>query len=239
MRRNGYVEIYDPPPGLDVAAALDYARRHTERGTPFDPYFDETEHAALYCSEFVALALHAGGQPLAALLPSRSNPSLRRALDWLGVRAHRSWQPGTLVAEGTHIATLSSDRTRSQAAVHFAVREELHRRFTADQRIGFVFRWTGQGLALRAPVAAFMRAAERLVDSDAPPPPAARLRRQIRALADARLGKVRPVRPMVRRTSDGVAHPDPDSSGPDDPQGGNPALPHRLAPIAAGAGKGV
>lgn len=47
VRRNGYVEVYDPPPELDVMAALDYARRQMELGTPFDPYFDETEHAAL------------------------------------------------------------------------------------------------------------------------------------------------------------------------------------------------
>lgn len=243
VRRNGYVEVYDPPPGLDVTAALVYARRQMELGTPFDPYFDETGHAALYCSEFVALALHAGGQPLAALLPSRSNPSLRRALDWLGVRAHGSWQPGTLVAGGRHVATLSSDRTRSQAALHFAVREELHRRFTADQRIGYVFRWTGQGLALRAPVAEFVSAAEHLVDRNAAPPAPARLRRQVRALANAHFGRLRPAAPVALGSGDtaasaprGAAIPEPDDRRPDHPAGGDPALPQNLAPAAASGG---
>lgn len=52
---------------------------------------------------------------------------------------------------------MSREYTPSQVDAYFAIKRELHQRFTADQKLGNVFRWSWGGLKLREDVDAFMR----------------------------------------------------------------------------------
>jgi hypothetical protein len=151
------VGIYDPPPGVDPIKVADFALAHYRNATPFDAYFDFRNHDKLYCTEFVALALAAAGAGPIQLTPLRKNPSLEVALRWLKIEAPEIVLAGSLIAPEQHVGTLSRTYTPAQIRAYFALKCELHRRFTVDQRLGDVFRWTATGLQLRDEVSRFMR----------------------------------------------------------------------------------
>lgn len=155
IMRGGYVEIHDPPAGVDRQHMAEFARQHHRVRTPFDAYFDASDSTRLYCVEFVARALEAsGGMPVASVGVNR-NASLRVALDWLKIDADSLLLAGSLVASQRRVIRISREDTPEQMAFYFAMKRELHRRFTADQRLGSLLQWRRQSLRLRAAVAQY------------------------------------------------------------------------------------
>jgi hypothetical protein len=157
LARHAFVAIYDPPATVDRAAAAAYARTQRQRRTPFDPYFDASDDRALYCTEFVAHALAAGGMEWVAASPVRDNHSLEVVRDWLKIRAPAIILAGSLVSDERRVALVSRRYSPAQMETYFALKSELHRRFTPDQKLGNVFARTGGGVKLRPAVAAFLR----------------------------------------------------------------------------------
>ena len=156
--RQRVTAIFDPPAGVDKAAVAAFARARHEDGTEFDPYFDWRDHTRLYCTEFAALALHAGGRPLPTPVRVRDNASLRVALDWLKVRAPAIVTAGSLTEGAERVALISRRLTAREVEAYFAAKRELHRRFTDDQKLGNIWSWSWRGLQLRPQVEAFLEA---------------------------------------------------------------------------------
>lgn len=161
LQREKYAMVYAPPAGIDTQAVAGFARRHYEAGTPFDPYFDDRTGEALYCAEFVHTALSAGGWRGIVSIPERSNPSLRKVLDWWGIRGDGVMPVGLLVAESRYVGELGGSKYRVDALVFNAFKAEIHRRFTPDQKLGNIFESNGD-LLFREPVLRLLRESKRL-----------------------------------------------------------------------------
>lgn len=183
VERRSYVEVHDPPPGVDGAKVAAYARARYADGTPFDPHFDSSDRSRLYCTEFVAAALEAGGGGPFPVEPHRDYPTLRPIEAWLGVTARGSIQAADLVAGGRHVITFVADGNLARARLDAAAVGELHRRFTPDQRLGNLFAWTGTGLQFRAPIVVFRQRARTLFDGTKHTPDADEARAAVQALA--------------------------------------------------------
>ncbi len=188
LRGNQVVGLYALPLPADAERLVAYAREQHRLGTPFDPYFDSDDAAALYCTELVARGLAAAGVasvPATAL--HEQNPSLAVARDWLRLRSHGVYLAGRLVEAGVEVGRWSPELSRSQIEAYFAAKRELHRRFDDSARLGHVFRWTGRAMRLREPVQRFiddalaLAVAEGIVGSDV----AAGVERLARARFDA------------------------------------------------------
>lgn len=186
LKRYEYIEVWDPA-GVDKASVVAFARSHFRRKTPFDPHFDAGDSAALYCTEFVALALEAGGGMPVAPIANRVNRSARILLDWLGI-PDRLIQADSLVAGGKQIATLSLVRTRTEITIADEVRREIHRRFTCDQKVGNVFQLTGATVLFREPVQKFSDAARLLFNTTETPQDGRIVRNAVRELANHHFG---------------------------------------------------
>lgn len=158
IARQRVTAIFDPPADVDKAAVAAFARARHEDGTEFDPYFDWRDHERLYCTEFAALALQAGGRPLPTPVAVRDNTSLRVALDWLKVRAPAIVTAGSLTEGAERVALISRRFTALEVQAYFAAKRELHRRFTDDQKLGNIWYWSWRGLQLRPQVEAFLEA---------------------------------------------------------------------------------
>jgi hypothetical protein len=156
LRRGGTIAIHEPPAGVDRDAVVAYARARRAERTGFDEFFDARDPGKMYCTEFVARALEAGGAPPFDGIAVNANPSVRVMLDWFEVRAPRLLMVGELLRDTRRIVLLDRRRGLAQIDIEFARRRELHRRFTSDQKLGNVFRWTGFGLAFRPSVAAYV-----------------------------------------------------------------------------------
>lgn len=182
VRRNRYVEIYDLPAGVEAARVTGYVRTHYANRTPFDPYFRYDEHEALYCTELTVLALEAGGWQVPALIPFPDNPSLTRVREWLGISDRGTVQARQLIEPQRFVAALSVMRQQERFHVYIELKRELHRRFTADQKLGNLFEWNGKNLLFRQPVEDFIvRGLEMYRGRDVPG--LARVRADISALA--------------------------------------------------------
>ena len=186
LNRYFYVDIIDPV-DLDRPAIAEFAQYHYAQKTPFDPYFDYAEHESFYCTEFVALALEAGGAPTLPLTRNRENRSARIALDWLGTSGE-IMQATTLAEQGRLVARLSKLRTLTEIQVMEALKKELHRRFTCDQKLGNIFLWGGLVLQYRDPVDTYMKKGLELYPADGPVPNAAAAEAAARELADEMFG---------------------------------------------------
>ena len=150
------VGVYAPPPGVDAAKMLAFARHHYAQETPFDPYFDSGDAKSLYCSEFIALALQAGGSEPQRQTAMRNNRSYTLVRDWMGVRATHLFLPGQFADPARQIALWSPHMTPAQIEAFFEIRRELTRRFDEQTRLGHLFHWTGN-LYLRADPWRFMQ----------------------------------------------------------------------------------
>ena len=153
--RGGYVEIHDPPVGVDREQLAAFARQHHRARTRFDAYFDAGDSTRLYCVEFVARAIEASGGMRLESIGVNRNASLRVALDWLKIDTDELLVAGTLVSPQRRVIRISRDDTPEQMEFYFAMKRELHRRFTTGQKLGSLLRWKRQSLRLSAPVAAY------------------------------------------------------------------------------------
>jgi hypothetical protein len=157
VREQRFVGIFDPPSAVDRAKVAAFAQRARADGTGFDPYFDLQDQTRLYCTEFVARALEAGGAAPRQVMPRNANASLRVVTDWLRFEAPAIIPPSALVADARRVALVSAQHTPAQLEAYFAMNAELHRRFTPEQRLGNVFTFSRfSGLGLRPEVRAFL-----------------------------------------------------------------------------------
>lgn len=149
LLRGGIVAIYSPDPAIDRGALSDFARRRLLEKTPFDGHYDASDAAKFYCVEFVARALEAAGAAPREAVPATRNPSVRVALNWLGIDTPGFLLAGELVTEDRRVVLISRRFTEHEVARYFELKRELHRRFTDDQRIGNVVYWSHTHLRLR------------------------------------------------------------------------------------------
>lgn len=184
-----YVEVFDPPPGVDGEKVGAWVQERYREGAAFDAYFDYDEHEKLFCSEFVQLALEAGGAPPVELVDVRKQPSLQRLLGWLGVARERCLPAGLFAHPQRSAAALGQSPTLTAAACYFAAKAELHRRFSDDQRLGNLFQMTGMAdITIRPAVYEFLRQATRLWMGQRKPPPPEAIETAVRSLAEQLLG---------------------------------------------------
>ncbi len=168
LRRNIYTEIHNPPADVDRSKMIEFVRRHFEAKTPFDAYFDFSEHKRLYCTEMIALALEAGGSDPVELTKNRRNPSLEVARDWLGISNAGGVLARSLVLDGVLVAIATNQSDLTEALVEVGVMEELHRRFTVSQKLGNLFAWKFGALAYRDDIKRLIKKAHSAFDSSDP-----------------------------------------------------------------------
>ena len=156
LARDGIAALYEPDDAVDRRVAAGFARTHRAARTPFDDVFDARDVRRFYCVEFVARALEAGGATPVAGVPLSSNRSMRVALDWLEIDSPKILLAGELLDENRRVLLADRRRTRHQIEAYFERKRELHRRFTADQRLGNAFEWGVLGLRLRPKVREFL-----------------------------------------------------------------------------------
>ena len=188
---NLFAEIYEPPPGADGEKIAAYARQKYKDGVEFDAYFDFNDHTRLFCTELVALAVeNAGGEPPKPV-PSNPNPSVVDGMKWIGVPPGYGMPAGLFADPSRYVGALGQFPTRTSAWLYQEAKRELHRRFTMDQRLGFVLTLDGNGrIDVRPEITAFAVKASHLFDSEATPPPPGdpRLTAAVRKLASETFG---------------------------------------------------
>lgn len=184
LRRDGFIAVYEPPPAVDRDRLVAFARHHARQQTPFDGYFDTGDGGRFYCVEFVARALESSGGPPVPTAPLTANRSAGAVLRWLKTAGPQLLLAGDLVDTRREVLLVSRRHTREQMEAYFALKRELHRRFTATQRLGSLFRWGWQNLEYRPLVKAYFEAGMRpgapeagvlaawLFDGQPPPQPA-------------------------------------------------------------------
>lgn len=202
-RPNLYAEIFDPPEGVDRAKVAAYIREKREHGILFDAYFRWDEHERLFCTEFVALALAAGGAKLPAAVPVRKNPSLAVVIEYLAVQRDFVVPAGLFADPARYVGALGGFGSRTAAYCYFEAKREIHRRFTADQKLGNVFVWNGaDDLRLRDEIDGFLRRAVRLFDGvQRVAPSQAAISTAVRELAEETFGPCASSSPGAAGTS--------------------------------------
>jgi len=154
IARYFYVEIYDPV-GVDRQKMTAFARWHLAAKTPFDRYFDYQDDTAFYCAEFVARGLENAGHPRFKPVANRANASFSTVMEWLGV-PEETLPISALVAGSQRVLRVSNHR-EVEILLLDAIKGELYRRFTADQRLGNLFRWDINRPQLRFPGQLFVK----------------------------------------------------------------------------------
>jgi hypothetical protein len=182
-----YVEVFEPPPGVNRARVAARVNELIEKHVEFDSAWDFEDDRAMFCSEFVVDALAAGGAPRPPLVKLTPNQSLRTVLRWFGVTSLESLPAAALPRE-RRVAAFSVWPTRPAAEAYLEAKRELYRRFTPDQQIGNLLELARYDVKLRPSVAEFLERAPKLYDRVAAEPLQAEMRAQVRHLADCVLG---------------------------------------------------
>lgn len=188
---NLYAEVYDPPPNAKPEAIAAFARRKYDQNVKFDTHFDSKEHSTLYCSEMVALAIQSAGGTPPPLERSNPNQSVTRAMSWLGVPRGEALPAGAFMSPERYVAALGQFANRTSAWAYFEAKREIFRRFTTDQRLGYVLELSGNGeLKVRPPISDFAWEASHLFEGAAeqPAPGDPRIAAAVQALAIKRFG---------------------------------------------------
>ena len=182
-----YVEVFDPPTGVDRAKMAEKVREIEQAGVDFDAHWNFDDDRALFCSEFIVDVLQAGGAPRPPLVGLTENASLRKVLAWFGVTTAESLPAAALPREKL-VAAFSRWPTRAAGTAYLEAKRELYRRFTPDQSIGDLLELDGLDVKLRPPVERFLERAPLLYVSAHEPPPDAEIRARIQQLANDELG---------------------------------------------------
>jgi hypothetical protein len=164
------------------------------------------------------------------------NPSLHLAMDWLGVPSNTALPAGSYVDRDRYVGALGQFATRTAAYAYFEAKREIYRRFTPDQRLGYLFELHGSGdVTLRPEMDDFLVRAAHLFDDVAPQasPGDPRIARAVRRLADEMFGRsdapevASPQLGPAAGTLPAAAPPaSPPSSSPPSPSpGASPAAP--------------
>jgi hypothetical protein len=188
LTRNRFVAIYDPPAGADGDRIGGFARDSLAAGLRFDAYFDRTDPSTVYCSEFTALALAAGGVAPPQASPMNPNASVALVLDWLEIATADIITPASLVVDAGRVGLFSRRDSPGQVEAYFAAKAELHRRFTPEQKLGNVLRLPAVGgFRFQPEVGAFLAAAHEAAAGWNELSPA-EIDQRVRALASNQLG---------------------------------------------------
>jgi hypothetical protein len=168
---NLYAEIYDPPAGADGEKIAAYVRQKYKEGVEFDSFFNYRDHSKLFCSELVSMAIANAGGPLILPEESNPNPSIVEGMKWLGVPPGEALAAGRFADPARYVGALGQFPSRTAAWSYFEAKHELHRRFTMDQRLGFMLSIDGNGrIDVRPEISAFTARAGHLFDNDPNPP---------------------------------------------------------------------
>lgn len=206
---NLYAEIYDPPAGADGEKIAAFARKKYEEGVEFDSYFDSHEHSKLFCTELAAMAIEASGGPPTPVEASNPNPSIIEGMKWLGVPPGEALPVYRFASPDRYVGSLGQFTSRTQAWSYFEGKREVHRRFSADQRMGFVFSLDDYGrIGVRPEISNFVARCAHMYDGDPNPPQPGdpRMERDCRKIADEAFGPF-----------DDAATPVPSTPKPSDP----------------------
>lgn len=188
-----YSEIFDLPVGVDAKKVVDWVLARYREQPEFDPYFKWSEHKALFCTEFVQLALMAGGAPEPKLERVRQNPSLQRLLAWFKVEQTWNLPAGTFADPKRYVAALGQLPTRTAAYCYFEAKREIHRRFRDDQLLGNIFEMDGwSDIALRPEIARFLNRAVNLFPMKRKMAPRNEIQAKVRTLAEEMFGVSKP-----------------------------------------------
>lgn len=186
------VSWFRPTAGFNKARLLDYLNLHSTQSTPFDPYFNSSDHTKLYCTEFVALAFAQAGGGHVKALPMRVNKSAEVVLDWMKVRDRQLIPAYVLVDPKSWLGTVSYDYSRSGLFADRSVKYELYRRFTANQKVGNVMDFGSASVEFRDYVEAFRERAYASLESrpDRDTLSAQVIFKMVHQLADDMLGRL-------------------------------------------------
>jgi len=194
LNKQRFIAIYDPPPGADRERIGRFAHDSLAAGLPFDSYFNREDPTKVYCSEFTALALAAGGVSPRQVSPVNPNASVAVILDWLEITTPDIIPAGAIIADATRVGLFSRLHTPAQIEAYFDVKAELHRRFTPEQKLGNVLRFSMlRGLKFQPEVQGFMQAVNTAAASWDKLPPV-EVDQRVRALAVEQLGPFEPAR---------------------------------------------
>jgi hypothetical protein len=92
-------------------------------------------------------------------------------MNWIGVPPGEGLPAGLFADPSRYVGALGQFPTRSSAWLYFEAKKELHRRFTMDQRLGYVLILDGNGrVDVRPEITAFTIKASHLFDNDPNPP---------------------------------------------------------------------
>lgn len=194
LKAENYTAIYDLPADIEHNKVVEYVLYNYKHETPFDPYMNTQEHDKLYCTEFVLQALKAGGMKKTTLSQYRENKSLKTIHKWLKITDSNVIQADSLIETENHVITLSPHHSYRELQLYIASREELHRRFTKNQKLGNLFEWTGFKLKFRPVVSQFHKAAMQLLQND-PIPNWQTARKAVEQLAIDFFGPYKPESP--------------------------------------------
>lgn len=157
LQRGSISAIYEHA-AIDLNAVATYAREAFEDRLAFDGLFDYRTPDRVYCSEFVAAALQSAGHDATRATPRTENPSLNRVMEWLELDTPGFILSANLVKGAAEVARISPTLSPPQIEAHFAFEQELHRQFTADQKLGQLFHWTLLGPRIRPELVDLRRA---------------------------------------------------------------------------------
>lgn len=157
-----YIQVFDPPPESDIEAITQYVQDAYKNKVPFDPYFNHNDQSKLYCTQFVALALQAGGNDPIPLVPVNKNPSLRRVLKWLKIDDDQTLPAGALARPEDSVGILGTFSNEESAEAYFYAKRIVYERFTQDQKVGNLFSLDGFDLKLRKTIDSFIRGSIKL-----------------------------------------------------------------------------
>jgi hypothetical protein len=182
-----YIEVFEPPTGVDRRKMAKKVRDIENAGVEFDAHWDFDDDEKLFCSEFIVDVLEAGGAPRPPLIGLTENQSLLRVLRWFGVSSVESLPAAALPREKL-VAAFSRWPTRASATAYLEAKRELYRRFTPDQSIGDLLELDGLDVKLRPPVEEFLDRAPALYVTASEAPPEMEIRARIQHLAGEILG---------------------------------------------------
>ncbi len=193
---NLYAEVYDLPAGVDASKVVSFVRKQYENGTEFDAFFNFDDHSKLFCTEMIELALRAGGDKPRELEQSNPNPSIVEGMKWLAVKPGVAALPAARFIEPSrYVGAMGRFNNRAAAYAYFEAKREVFRRFTMNQRLGYLFSLNGNGtFELRPHLALYADRALHLFENDENPPPIGdpRIAQAVRELADEMFGPFLP-----------------------------------------------
>lgn len=190
---NLYAEVYDPPDGVDGERVAAFARKKYAEGLELDAHFRFEDHEKMFCTELVELALRDAGAKPNQLAGVHDNPSLHTAMRWLDVPMTTTLPAGIFVDPDRYIGAFGQFPSRTHAYAYFEGKREVYRRFTKNQRLGYIFELEPTGvISLRPRIASFLDDAAHAYDGDRdlPEPGDPRIRARVREIADRAFGRL-------------------------------------------------